>query len=647
MGIFVQMINTKNIFALMGMKKKFKLFDATRIKYEELKSDITNYIKAVYNTNGVEMNTASPFMQVLYVVGHLGRMILFYIESAMNETNINTAVHERSIRAISTLTGHNPSRGIAARGGVTLTYNRTTENLGNTIHIKNYSKIRNSYNGLEYIMVFPADVLDYTLGVSASQVNVSIIQGVLTYQRATGTGAGMQSFNFPAGAYDIVDDFYVNVYVNGERWTNAVSFIDMTYNEKACIVKTSANTGIDVFFGNNTNGAVPEKGAIITVEYLVCSGATGNVPYESELGESWEFVDQGYMSNGESVDLNDIFVITPDTDIMFGANGEDISVTRALAPHASRSYVLANQTNYEYFLRRLNMFSVIDTIQGFNSYEDNQAQLKYNIAERDYVSARESYYAQLNMTGSASQVTKDKYAEFIQAQERMEVAKNNLENSKLDDNVVYLFLVPKLSTRIDDTNNYFTCSIDAFKLTEKEKANIIELLDNSGQKLLTVDNEIIDPKMPKFAINIFIQMWQDFEFSSVKSSIIDAVSNYLLENTRRDRIPVSDFIRVVEEVPGVDSVSVVFDADRNNQAYYGEGNYGIDEYGDIVMSRNITDVLGNTIEVQDLFPLFRGGFVSKNGVEYTDDMGSLCGPINITLRGKTSSKIGNKITMIK
>ena len=49
----------------------------------------------------------------------------------------------------------------------------------------------------------------------------------------------------------------------------------------------------------------------------------------------------------------------------------------------------------------------------------------------------------------------------------------------------------------------------------------------------------------------------------------------------------------------------------------------------------IKDKLGNSIEVNDLFPLFRGGFTSANGIEYGDDLNSLTSMVNITLRGKS------------
>ena len=41
------------------------------------------------------------------------------------------------------------------------------------------------------------------------------------------------------------------------------------------------------------------------------------------------------------------------------------------------------------------------------------------------------------------------------------------------------------------------------------------------------------------------------------------------------------------------------------------------------------------IDINDIQSLFRGGFTSMNDVYYEDNLNSVVGPINITLRGKT------------
>lgn len=630
-------INILNDNLFFMAASDFKIFKANRLKFSELQTDAYNYIKRVYAETGEKFSGASPFIQIINVILHLGRMILFYIENSITELNIKTAFHDRSIRGLATLTGHMPSSGIAARGALWITYNQSQNHAGETVIIKNYTKVKNTATGLTYIVVLPNNDMKLTIGSHDSKVELPIIQGAIKYQQATGTGESMQSFNFANKTGETIDNFFMNVYINGERWETVDSLLDMSYGEKCCMIRPSLNGGIDVFFGTGINGGIPQSGASILFEYLMCAGSYGNI-FEDSQDNYWTFEDYGYGIDGDYIDLNSVYTLSSATEILFGADSESLAVTRKLAPHMSRSFVLANATNYKYFLTRLNIFSTIDVFSGFNTNEDIQIEEKYNDAKLAYNSAKESYSAQVNLTGKSSDAAQEKYNEMIEAQQQYNVMKTKYDDSKLDDNVIYLYLVPDITKRISTGETYFTCSVDRFKLSDDEKNGILNLIDNSGQKILTAETKIIDPIFVKFAVNIFIQMWDTYNFQSVKSSIINALSDYFISNTRRDRIPVSDLVKIIENIDGVDSVSVMFDADKNNSAYYGDGEYGIDEYGDIVLSRKITDKLGNVIDVNDLLPLFRGGFTSPSGIEYSDDMDNLASAVNITLRGRSHKR---------
>ena len=482
--------------------------------------------------------------------------------------------------------------------------------------------------------MLPSSSMRLTVGAYDSKIEIPVIQGTIKYQQATGSGESMQSYNFANKSGDIIDNFFMNVYVNNKRWTVVDSILDMGYNQPCCIIKQSINGGVDVFFGTGINGAVPQQGSTILFEYLSSAGSFGNI-FDSAEETYWEFEDSGYTASGDYVNLNDIYNLSPASDMLFGAERETIEMTRKLAPNVSRSFVLANATNYKYFLTKLNMFSIIDAFSGFNMVDDSNIEIKYTTAKEKYASAKETYLKQVNLTGIDSIDAIALKAKMEDARVEMEMYKSKYDAAKLDDNVVYLYLVPDITKRLNDGENYFTCSLDRFTLSADEKNGILNLIEDSGQKVITVDNRIIDPNFVRFAINIFIQMWSNYNFESVKSNIITNLSNYLINNTRRDRIPLSDFVRIVESVPGVDSVSIFFDADKNNAKYYGDGNYGIDEYGDIVLTRTITDSIGNKVEINDLLPLFRGPFVSSNDIEYSDDLDSLTCSVNITLRGKS------------
>lgn len=618
-------------------KLNWKIFSANRIGLSQLYEDAMSYIKKVYDANGQEFSVASPFAQIVNVIVNLGRMILFYIETSINELNIETAYQSRSIKGLSELTGHVPSRGVSARGSLYMTYNMESGYQGETIYIKNYTKIKNTANGLTYLAIFPTNTLQLTVGAYDSKIEIPIIQGEIKYQQGTGTGEALQSFNFANKSDNVIDEFFLNVYVNGTRWESVKSIFDMTYEQEACVVRSSVNGGIDVFFGTGNNGKIPPVGSTILCEYIVSSGSSGNVS-NAFAGNYWEFSDGGTDQNGDYVDLNEMYVLSSASDIIFGTDGESIEMTRQLAPHASRSFVLANPINYKTFLSKLNMFSVIDAFSGFHTTEDAKIEEQYNTALSEYQTLKTKYAAQVEYTGKDSDAAVSLSNELSAKRNEVDALKVRYDESKMDDNMIYLYLIPDLSKRLLENENYFTCPESRFKLTDIEKEGILNLIDDSGQRIVTVDNKIIDPVYVRFAMNIFVQIYNNYDFNSIKSQIIDTLSDYIINLSRRDRVPISDIIKIVESIEGVDSVTAYFDADVNNQNYFGEGIYGLDEYGDIVLSRALVDNLGNLLEINDVQPLFRGGFTSINGVYYEDNLDGIMGPINITLRGKTAKR---------
>ena len=84
----------------------------------------------------------------------------------------------------------------------------------------------------------------------------------------------------------------------------------------------------------------------------------------------------------------------------------------------------------------------------------------------------------------------------------------------------------------------------------------------------------------------------------------------MLSFTRRDALPKSDFTNIIENIPGVDSVSINFLSENNeifktNPANISLPDNGIDNFGDIVFNDG------------DL-PVIRGDWTDRYGVYYQD-----------------------------
>jgi len=105
----------------------------------------------------------------------------------------------------------------------------------------------------------------------------------------------------------------------------------------------------------------------------------------------------------------------------------------------------------------------------------------------------------------------------------------------------------------------------------------------------------------------------------------------MLSLKRRDKIPKSDFIAIIESVPGVDTVSFFFVGQKNEENQIMIKNLtnvsqaqldeiiGMDQFGDIIIGRN------------ELI-LLRGGWTDRNGTFYTESVvDGKPGPLNITV----------------
>lgn len=620
-----------------------KFIKAARIKFSELYQDSLNFIRGTYENLGKEFTMASPMGQLLQIVLHTGRMILYYVEDSITELNIRKASRPENIRGISTITGHNPSRAMAPRGSLRLAYNgEDVDMYGNTIIIPNYTEIVSNRNGLTYTIVMSGEEVRLNLDSPKNHVNVNVMQGRLEYQQATGTGDPLQSFNFQAKKGASIDNFFVNVYVNGKKWPSKESILDMTFEEEACLVRTGATGGIDVFFGNTYNGAVPPLNATILVEYLITDGQSGNLDLTTDsVEDSWEFKGSGYSIDAEEIDLNKYINVSMNNEIIFGTLDEPLYLTRLLAPNTSRSYSLINTTSYIYFLKKLNMFSVVDAIPGFATFEDRYAIDKYNQAQTEYEQLNNEYRSLIARVGTDSERATDKKKELTKARNKLYHWQTVLQEEKKDDNTVYLFLIPDVNKRIRSSQNYFTASLDRFRLTEREKVEILNHIEESGRRCITVENQILDINYPRFTLNLSLILYTGHEYSNIREDIIEKTSDYFLNMTRRDRVPRSDIVKLIDNIEGVDSVYAWFDADINNIDIY-EEHYGLDNHGDIILYRNVEDAFGNKVPVRDIYPLIRGGFESIRNIEYEDtiEKGTL-GSINIQVRGYSEEEYEN------
>lgn len=507
---------------------ELKFLSTARIKANEMLTDTRTYISRLYGRTGELFTTASPFSQILEVLTELTNLVFFYVEDAVVEQNILTAQNKESIYGLARLAGHDPFRGTSATGEIKVRLNTSA-----------FNDIAGDAINIpaNTIITSTKNGLEYMLKTNNDQfrieksnpeyIYIPVIQGKIESQTLTGTGEKLQSFNVIVKRN--TDHHSVKVSVNGEPWTKYDSLYDMKAGTKGYLVKTGITGGLDIYFGNGSFGMIPNEGASIGVEYVITEGSRGNLTGSKDL--NFRFTTEGFDSLGNNYNLNQLlessFTVAPS----MGSDPEPIELTKLIAPLQSHSFVLAKPENYEAFLSKYGMFSYLDA---YNTTEDG----------------------------------------FID-----------------DDNVIYIFMLPDTARKLSKNNDYFNLNKEEFFFSEDETNAILNVLEKSGQQMVTTEVKIVKPQVQYFRMDVKVRYFEGFDKNNLYNEIRSKISNYLINITRRDRLPKSVIIALLEGIEGIDSVNVRFVSEKEETAR--RNGYYISKTVTVTPSTPVLEDIGN------------------------------------------------------
>lgn len=577
-----------------------QIFDSSKIKFSELTQAVQNWLVLTYKQTSNVFSKASPFGQILHVLNSYIQLIWLYLEDIVVESNILTASKRRSIWGLSRLTGHSPFRSLSARGTISLSISKSADipQNANFVHLKDKCRILCNNNSQDYFISLPSGFDSIEIDLKSSDyLEFKIIQGQIAKQTLIGNGKSLQSYF--VNIKDSIDHNLIWVTVNGIEYKIEESLYDMNKDTPACIIKTGISGGIDIYFGDEDRGKIPPFGSSIEVIYVKSSGENGNILSKSN-NITFKFLDNGILNTGEDINLNEIFNISLVKPVLMGAEAEDINLTKLIAPKTSKSFVLSNTDAYVYLLSKFN-YSLVD-----------------------------AYTNDVNSDGVA------------------------------DDNIVHIFILPDIIKKINSPTDYFTVPLDYFYLDESEKLAIAEYIDLTGQQMIGTEIDIVDPIIKKYVTNIFLRVYDNVEIKNIKNNIIEKLSQYFLSVKRRDKIPKSDLVAIIENVPGVDSVAITFISEENEKAIL-NGSYqkriektsvlglteviyetvklkegedpqlGLDSFGDIDIGKNET-------------PIIRGNFNDRWSNWYEDTISDeLLSSVNIFISDTITDNLSTKI----
>ena len=483
---------------------ELKFLSALRTQADQIKSDARTYIARTYKRAGTLFTEASPFAQIVNVMAELGELIMFYVEDATVEQNIYTAQQPESIYGLSRLTGHDATRGFAATGEIEFRW-KVGADLGKIAGTGLNIDARSELKCENNGLIYTLLTSQEKFRLEKSnkyKTTTAIVQGQFEQQTFTGTGEPMQSYN--AQTNTLTDHSMVSVSVNGEKWTKHESMYDLLNEEKGYIIKTGVSGGLDIYFGTGNFGAMPAAGSDIVVEYVKHKGFAGNMDDGQDIILKWDA--EGTDSNGDGFDLNEYLEVTVTSSPKMGGDAESTDFTKLMAPLASKSYVLATPDNYEYFLSRYGMFSYVDA---------------YN-------------------------TTSDEYLD--------------------DDNVIYIFAIPDIKRKLLANQDYFSIPQNEMFFDQNEYDKMSQVIQDSGQQMVTTEVIFVKPQIRKYSMDINIRHFEGYTKQEIYNEVRSRVSDYLLNITRRDKLPKSDIVYILEEIDGIDAVNVRFISETEETA---------------------------------------------------------------------------------
>jgi hypothetical protein len=571
-------------------------FNFVEITYNNIKNSVEYYLRSEHNKGNLLFSPASPYGQILSVLENLHQMSFLYLKNSIMQFDIGdpTQNNERVVKNAALLAGHVPGRAISSTGTLKFTL-KTNIDLdkevpGGRITFTNKIGIKNNTNGLDY--AFNLGVETQTHKITPNyQFYVPIIQGKWLATTRTGTGLPLQTYSAQGQGNSDIENFNIEVLVNGEYWSLKKHIYEMLPDEKACVARTGFNGGLDVIFGNGGFGAIPEVSSRISIYYVQSDGSEGNIYRRTR--DDWKIIDDVLDGNGDTIDLTKVFTIDIFTDINFGADKEDINFTKSILPISSNNFVLGLPQQYAYEIKKLGVFSHV------NAYEKTGTIFIVATPNIKLFKNTDSNYFTIDLRAfSLDDYEKSKIDKYLRISGNLQLTrKYRVVSPVLSFYVMNVYVITYSDASDDSVNAQILDKISDYFLN-LSRIDIIPKLDLIRTLSSLTDVHSID-------IQFIAKKNEDYH----KKAKQDAENKMNQYNTSfQTNISVTDIIP--EYVP--------------------TETKGIDPFmGDILFEPN---------EI----PIIRGGWYDRNGIYYSDDIdGSGLKSVNIIKKGTVDSK--NKI----
>ena len=546
-----------------------KFFNLLEIQYNSFTEAVKKYLSNTLGKYSTSYGNNTIFGQIINVLSASIQNIILYIEDAMTEQNKYTAQRKKSIYGLASLSGYNPSFGKTAVAQLKINFIPSNAN-DLSVFINNKEELICSQNGLIYNIFLPQEAIILSLEKNSTYY-VHAVQGKFESQSFISTGGKYytQNFNFLGN----MDTDYMEVKINDVIWEYKDSLYDMDPMANQYTFKVSPSGGIDLIFGNNKHGKSLNDGDVISVNYLIHDGESGNIDSNKETNFMFNNILKDI--SGEEINGNSIFNVTLATKdaVTSGTNSETIEQVRQMIGLNSRSLVLSDPKHYKNFI---NKFSFC----GYNrTWVDKGSMLVNSLIMKNYK-------LQLNNGKDYFNLKED---DFILSEIQKQSIKNCIENSGMQlAGVTYNIFDPEIY-------KYAMYVYIKLKNTNTDQIYITNQIRNLiGEFFSNIQNDIFVPKSDIVHL--------------IKTNIpdIDGVDIYFLSEKNETALQTKQY---TENTYKYDYSNGCYNKYTENiKLFEGENpNLGLDSHGNIYLTSNYQ------------FPVLMGGWDFINKIEETQE----------------------------
>lgn len=567
----------------------------SEITFTNIKFEVERYLKETFNKANILFSPSSPYGQILSVLENMHQLSFLYLKNSISQFDLGqtNTFNERVIRNAAISAGHIPGRGISATGTLKFTLKSSSDIdrdiPGGRITLRNKLLIKNKTNSLDYSFNIGNESITHRITPNY-QFFVPIIQGSWKTKTYTGDGTRLQTISVNEIGRKDVENFNVEVTVNGDYYVLKNHLFEMLTDEKACIVRTGFNGGIDIIFGTGDGfGVSPTIGSVIEVKYIVTDGSLGNI-FRRTIND-FKFIDDIISADGEVINVDKVFDIQIYTDINFGADKESILFTKNVLPIVSNNFVLGLPQQYAYQIKKLGVFSHV------NAYELSGTVFIVATPNINLFKSQNADYFSINIKAfELDNYEKSKIDKYLRIGGNIQLTKK------------YKIVSPVLS--------YYTMNVFFISYNDATDESVsAQVLDKISEYFLNLSR--ID-RIPK--LDIIRELSTISDIHSVDVQFISKKN----EDYHNENMTLA----------------------QNKLAKYGSSSFNVDiSTGALVPGydpssvKGLDAVLGDIIFESNEIPIIRGGWSDRNGIYYSDGIDSTgLKSVNFIKKGTVDSK---------